>query len=292
MKVLNSIITLALKRRISQVEQFIARPYETQNKLFKQLIQSAKNTEFGRAYDFSSIQNVEQFQSRVPIYNYESIFPFIERTLKGEQNILWPTDISWFAKSSGTTSGKSKFIPVSKETLDDCHFKAGKDMMALYCHNNPDSGVFSGKSLMMGGSHEKNNLNEKTSLGDVSAVMMQNMPFWSKFIQTPELKIALHDEWEEKLELMAKSTLSQNVTNMAGVPTWTLVLIRRLFEMTGKSDLSELWPNLELYVHGGVNFQPYKDQFTNIISSSSMRYYQAYNASEGFFGGSIRYSKS
>lgn len=284
MKLLNSIITMALKPRISQVEYFMKHPLETQERLFKDLIKSAKNTEFGRAYDFASIITLEQFQSRVPIYNYESLFPYIERVLKGEQNILWPSDISWFAKSSGTTSGKSKYIPVSKATLDECHFKAGKDMMSIYCHNNPDSGVFSGKSLIMGGSHQKNILNHKTNLGDVSAVMMKNMPVWSQLIRTPELKIALLDEWEEKLELMAQTTLNQNVTNIAGVPTWTLVLIRRLFEMTGKSDLSEIWPNLELYVHGGVNFHPYKCQFQELIGSSSMQYYQAYNASEGFFG--------
>ncbi len=284
MKVLNSIITWAFKQRIGQVEHFIEHPYKTQSKIFSHLMQTAKDTEFGKAYDFASITTIEQFKNRVPIYNYESLFPYIERVLKGQQNVLWPSPITWFAKSSGTTSGKSKFIPVSKETLDECHFKAGKDLMAIYCHNNPDSNVFSGKTLMMGGSHQKNNLNEKTKFGDVSAVMMQNMPLWSQFIRTPELKIALLDEWEEKLDLMAKSTVNQNVTNIAGVPTWTLVLIRYLFEMTGHTDVSDIWPNLELYVHGGVNFSPYKQQFMGLIGKQSMRYYQAYNASEGFFG--------
>lgn len=288
MKVLNSIITWVFKQRIGQVEFFIDNPHTTQKKIFNDILQMARHTEFGRTYDFSTIKNWNTYQERVPIYNYESLFPYIERVMKGEDNVLWPSEIKWFAKSSGTTSAKSKFIPVSKETLDECHFKAGKDMMALYCHNNPDSQVFGGKTLIMGGSHQINDLNESTKYGDVSAVMMQNMPFWSQIIRTPELKIALLDEWEEKLERIAQSTISQNVTNMAGVPTWTLVLIRRLFELTGRNDLSEIWPNLELYVHGGVNFQPYKEQFKDMIGSPDMKYYQAYNASEGFFGMQIQ----
>jgi len=284
MKVLNSIITWLFKQRIGQVEDMIKHPHVTQNKIFNQLINTAKNTNFGKEFEYSSIKTLDSFKERVPIYTYETLFPYIEKIMQGEQNVLWPTEIKWFAKSSGTTSGRSKFIPVSKEALDDCHFKGAKDTMAIYCHNNPDSKVFAGKSLIMGGSHQVNQLNDSSKYGDVSAVIMQNMPFWSQFIRTPELKIALLDEWEEKLELMAVQTLSQNVTNMAGVPTWTLVLIKRLLELSGKSDLSEIWPNLELYVHGGVNFQPYKQQFQQLISSPNMRYYQAYNASEGIFG--------
>ncbi len=283
MGLVNSILSWAFKKRIRQVNHFIKTPYQTQQRVLQGLLQQGASTEYGRKYGFSDIKTPNQFQEQVPIVTYEQLFPYIQRTMKGEEQVLWPSPITWFAKSSGTTSGKSKFLPVSRESLDECHFKAGKDILAIHCHNNPDTGLFNGKGLVMGGSHQVNHLNEHSKYGDVSAVMMQNMPFLGRLLKTPELKIALLDDWEEKLELMAQTTLKQNVTNIAGVPTWTLVLIKRLFELTGKDDLSEIWPELELYVHGGVNFEPYREQFTGLISSPKMKYMQAYNASEGFF---------
>lgn len=283
MKLFNSIVSWVFKKRINQVEQFINHPHTTQRNVFNKLIETATHTSFGKEHGFSSISSVADFQNQVPIRNYEQTFPYIERLIQGEQNVLWPSKISWFAKSSGTTSGKSKFIPVSKETLDDCHFKGGKDVIALYYHNNPDSQFFAGKSLIMGGSHDVHEANKNAKCGDVSAVMMQNMPMLGHFIQTPGLKTALLDDWEEKLEIMAQKTMNQNVTNLAGVPTWTLILLKRLLEMKQVNDISEIWPNVELYVHGGVNFEPYRKQFESIIQSPKMKYYQAYNASEGLF---------
>lgn len=283
MKLFNSIVSWVFKKRISQVEQFIKHPHSTQRNVFNKLIETAQHTSFGKEHGFGSISSISDFQNQVPIRNYEQTFPYIDRLIKGEQNVLWPSKISWFAKSSGTTSGKSKFIPVSKETLDDCHFKGGKDVIALYFHNNPESQFFAGKSLIMGGSHEVNEFNRKAKCGDVSAVMMQNMPLLGHFIQTPGLKAALLDDWEEKLEVMANKTISQNVTNLAGVPTWTLILLKRLLEIKKVDNIAEVWPNIELYVHGGVNFEPYRKQFESIIQSPKMQYYQAYNASEGLF---------
>ncbi len=284
MKVLHSIISWFFKQRINQIRQMIDQPMDAQNKVFDYLLKKGRQTTFGRDHGFIDAKSIQAFQEQVPIRNYEALFPYIQRIMEGEQSLLWPGKTSWFAKSSGTTSGKSKFIPVSMETLEECHYKAGKDLLTMYCHNNPNSQLFAGKSLIMGGSHQINELNENSKYGDVSAVMMQNMPMWTQLIRTPELRVALLDEWEEKLELMAQTTRNQNVTSISGVPTWTLVLLRQLLEMTQLNDITALWPNLELYIHGGVNFAPYAEQFKDLIPSKNMKYYQVYNASEGCFG--------
>ena len=283
MKLLNSIVSWVFKRRISKIQEAVEHPHTTQKKVFNQLIQTAQNTAFGQQYQFGSIQGISDFKKQVPIHNYETMFPYINRIMQGEQNVLWPTHIEWFAKSSGTTSGKSKFIPVSEETLEFCHYEGAKDVMALYCQENEDSQVFAGKSLIMGGSHQVNEMNGQSKCGDVSAVMMQNMPLLGHYVQTPGLKIALLDEWEEKLEKMAEITKVQNITSISGVPTWTLVLLKKILEKTGKDNISDVWPNLELYIHGGVNFEPYREQFEQLIRNPKMNYYQMYNASEGFF---------
>jgi hypothetical protein len=224
------------------------------------------------------------FKERVPIGNYESHTPYIERMLRGEQNILWPSEIKWFAKSSGTTSSKSKFIPVSNESLEECHFQGGKDALLFYYNNKPESKIFDGKGLVMGGSHQINKGNADSYFGDLSAVMMQNMPFWAQYFRTPDLNIAIMDNWDEKIVKMVAATQNDDVTNISGVPTWTLVLIEKLFEATGKNNLTDIWPNLELYIHGGVSFAPYKDRFSKLIRSSNISYLETYNASEGFLG--------
>ena len=283
MKILNPFITWFFRQRMGDVEQFVHHPHETQQHVFDYLLSKGKQTKYGKLHQFHTIETVEEFKQAVPICNYESLFPYIDRIMKGEQGVLWPTEINWFAKSSGTTSGKSKFIPVSKETLEECHFKGGKDVMTLYCTENEESQVFSGKSLIMGGSHQVNEHNSNSKYGDVSAVMMQNMPLLGQFIQTPGLQVALLDDWEEKLDKMVEVTIEKNVTSIAGVPTWTLVLLQKIVERTGKKTISEVWPNLELYTHGGVNFAPYRSQFEQLISNPNMNYYQMYNASEGFF---------
>ena len=216
--------------------------------------------------------------------SYEELSPYIERLRKGEQNLLWPQEIRWFAKSSGTTSSKSKYIPVSEDALEECHFKGGKDVLTIYCNNHPDTRIFTGKGLTLGGSHAISEYDSEAYYGDLSAILMQNLPFWAQFIRTPDLPIALMDEWEHKIETIAKVTAAEDVTNISGVPSWALLLLRRVLEITGKSDIHEVWPNLELYVHGGVSFTPYREQYRKIIPWDGMNYLETYNASEGFFG--------
>ena len=273
-----------MKKRIHQIELFIKYPINVQLEWFNKLIDTAKNTEWGIKYDFKSIRSIEDFKSRIPVQNYESLKPDIDRLMKGEQNILWPSDIKWFAKSSGTTAGKSKFIPVSAEAMEECHFKGGKDLLSMYCNNNPDTMIFSGKSLSLGGSHHLNIPNVDSFYGDISAILMQNLPFWAQWIRTPELSIALMENWEEKIEKMVHATIPENVTSISGVPTWTLVLAKRILEITGKKNLLEVWPKLELFIHGAVSFVPYKEQFHQLIPSDKFNYVETYNASEGFFG--------
>lgn len=273
-----------MKKRIHQIELFLKYPEEVQQEWLKRLVDTAKYTEFGQQYDFKSIRNSQDFKARVPIHNYDSLKPYIDRSLHGEQNILWPTEIKWFAKSSGTTAGKSKFIPVSVEAMEECHYKGGKDLLSIYCNLKPDTQIFTGKGLTMGGSHQANLSGSDSYIGDISAVLMQNLPFWAQMIRTPELSIALMDKWETKIERMVETTISENVTSISGVPTWTLVLAKKVLEVTGKKNLLEVWPNLELFIHGAVSFTPYRDQFKELLPSSSFNYLETYNASEGFFG--------
>jgi len=273
-----------MKKRMHQIELFMKYPDEVQDEWFFNLINAAEGTEWGKKYDYRSIENIQQFQERVPVQNYDTLKPYIERMLNGEQNVLWPSEIKWFAKSSGTTSDRSKFIPVSEESLEECHFKGGKDMLAIYCNNRPDAKMFTGKSLVLGGSHQINQLSPDSFYGDLSAVIIKNLPIWAEMMRTPDMSIALMDNYEEKIEKMARATMDVNVTNIAGVPTWTIVLAKRILELTGKNNLMEVWPNLELYVHGAVKFEPYQDQFKALIPNDNMYYLETYNASEGFFG--------
>ena len=259
-------------------------PHDVQNELLLNNISFAKDTEWGKLYGYKSIQNLEEYKRRVPVGNYETHFPYINRMMYGEQNVLWPTEVRWFAKSSGTTNAKSKFIPVTYESLDDCHFQGGKDALLLYYNNRPDTKLFDGKGLVVGGSHQLNKFDNDSYYGDLSAVMMQNLPFWAHFFRTPDLSIAIMDDWDKKIERMALATVNDDVTNISGVPTWTIMLIQKLFEITGKNDLMDIWPNLELYIHGGVSFTPYRERFAHLIKSSKTQYLETYNASEGFIG--------
>ncbi len=286
MAIINSLVSWYLKRRIPAIETMLSNPFGVQYNQLIQLLRTAQITEFGRKYDFKTIHSIETFKERVPVTNYDDFKHYIERMMRGEQNILWPSDVSWFAKSSGTTSAKSKFIPVTYESLEECHILGGKDVLLWYLNQRPNSQLFDGKGLVMGGSHQINQqgVGNATFYGDLSAVMMQNLPFWAHFLRTPELSIAIMDNWDEKIEKMARATLHEDVTNISGVPTWTIVLIERLFALTGKQNLLDIWPNLELYVHGGVSFTPYKERFSQLIKGSSMNYMETYNASEGFIG--------
>lgn len=283
MAIFNSILSWVMKKRNHQIELFMKYPDEVQEELLHNLILEARYTQWGKTYDYRSIASTRGFKERVPVQNYDTLKPYIERVMQGEQNLIWPSEIKWFAKSSGTTSDKSKFIPVSEESLEECHFKVGKDMLSIYCNNRPDTKVFSGKSLVMGGSHQVNHLNNDSFYGDLSAVLIKNLPFWVEMQRTPDMSIALMEHWEEKIEKMAEATIKEDVTSISGVPTWTVVLAKRILEITGKQNLLEVWPNLELYIHGAVNFGPYREQFSKLIPSPNMYYLETYNASEGFF---------
>jgi len=286
MELINSVMTWLMKKRIHQIELFLKYPNEVQQEVFSNLIDTAKNTAYGKEYHFASIHTIKDFQERVPVVSYEQFFPYIERIMRGEQQVLWPSKIKWFAKSSGTTNSKSKYIPVSNEALEDCHFKGGKDLISIYLNNYPESKMFSGKNLAIGGSQQINPLdgNGETYSGDVSAVIMKNLPFWAQLSRTPKLEIALMENWEEKIEKIAKATVEENVTSIAGVPTWTIFLLQRIIEMRGANNILEIWPNLELFVHGAVSFTPYRSVFKELIPSPKMHYLETYNATEGFFG--------
>lgn len=279
---INSIASWVLKQRIHQIELFLKYPHEVQEELMMKLVRSSEDTVVGQKYDFSSIKSYQTFAERIPVSTYEDLEPMIELTRKGAQNVFWNTPIKWFAKSSGTTNAKSKFIPVSNEALEDCHYKGSKDLLCMYLNNNENSEMFLGKSLRLGGSsqiYENNN----TYFGDLSAILIENMPIWAEFSSTPSSKISLMSEWETKLTAIINETKSENVTSFAGVPSWMMVLLNRIMTETGKDNLFDLWPNLEVYFHGGVSFEPYREQYQKILPSNSFKYYEIYNASEGFF---------
>ena len=279
----NSIASWFLKKRIHQIELFIKYPHEVQQEVLQDLLRVSEQTEIGLNYQFSSITNYEVFKNRVPLVAYEDIATDINRSRKGEANIFWPTPIKWFAKSSGTTDSKSKFIPVSVEALEQCHYKAGKDMLSFYFNNNPESELFNGKNLRLGGSQEIYD-NSTSYFGDLSAIIIDNMPFWAEMSSTPSHKISLMPEWEAKMDAILKESINENVTSFAGVPSWMTVLFNKVLEQTEKKNILEVWPNLEVFFHGGVSFKPYQNQYNNFFPGSQLKYYETYNASEGFFG--------
>lgn len=273
--------------RLWRIENWSNHPVAAQREVLQELVTAAQYTEFGRKYHFSRLFTLKEFKKKVPIHEYDDLKPYIHRMMDGEENILWNTPITWFAKSSGTTSDKSKFIPISQESLQDNHYKASKDLLSNYYKNFPSSNLLTGKGLVVGGSHQISRINEEIQYGDLSAVLMQNSPFWGQWIRTPELSVALLDEWEEKIEKLAQITAGENVTSLAGVPTWTLLLLKRILEIKGKTTIKEVWPNLELYINGGVSFVPYKEQFDKIIGGK-INYLEIYNASEGFIAAQVK----
>ncbi len=284
MSLFNETLLWLMKRRMPRIEEHFKNPLSLQYSSLEELIFSGRNTEWGKKYGYSEIGNYEQFKAKVPISTYEEIFPYIDRIMHGEQNVLWASPISWFSKSSGTTNARSKFIPVSKESLENCHMMGGKDMITLLINNKPETKIFEGKGLSIGGSLSNNPLNSSLLLGDVSAVVMKNLPIWAQIIRTPSLDVALMDDWDQKIEKMAIETSKENVTSILGVPTWTLVLIEKILEITGKKSILEVWPNFEFLVHGAVAFGPYREMFQNLVfPSSEVRFLEIYNASEGFF---------
>lgn len=279
---INDFMSKLMQKRIPQIEHYMNHPIEVQDELLKSLLKTAKNTIWGSYYDYKSIKNWQDYNERVPVNDYESLLPFFTRIRSGEDNVLWPSQIKWFSKSSGTTSTKSKFIPISEECLTDCHYKGGKDMLALYCNNNPNTKVFSGMNLALGGSRQENDLNKDIFCGDVSAIIIDNLPFWAELYRVPKKDIALMPEWESKLEKMIEAVIPANVVSLSGVPSWMMVLLKKIEERTGKR-IMDIWPELEVYFHGGVSFVPYRTQFEEILPKG-INYMETYNASEGFFG--------
>lgn len=283
MAIVNSIINWINYKRIYEIDLYREHAREIQEEVLFNLLNTAKSTEWGEKYDYANTKSWEYYKENVPVSRYETIEPHIKRMIEGERNVLWPGSMKWFAKSSGTTNAKSKFIPVSKESLDDCHFRGGKDVLAIYYRNYPEASLLSGKSLTLGGSHQNTNMSNNAYYGDLSAIMIENLPFWTDFHRTPPTEIALIPEFEEKIAQITKTAINENVTSLAGVPSWFLVLLRYILEYTGKSNILEVWPNLELFIHGGIAFDPYREQYKRIIPSASMNYMETYNASEGFF---------
>ncbi len=282
MKLFSPTISRLARLRYWRIENWMNNPIAAQREVLQDLVTHGQYTEFGRKYNLKQIFNIRDFKQTIPIQEYDDLKPYIQRIMNGQENVLWNTPVNWFAKSSGTTSEKSKFIPITDESLEDCHYQGAKDVLTFYYHYHPESDLLTGKGLVIGGSHQVSQVNEETYYGDLSAVLLQNTPFWGQWLRTPELSIALMDEWETKIKTLAKSTVIENVTSISGVPTWTLVLIKHILEITGKATLKEVWPNLELYMHGGVSFTPYKKQFKKLMGEG-VNFLEMYNASEGFF---------
>lgn len=280
-ELVNKFMSWIFKKRYHQIALFKKYPLEVQEETLRNLLRTAAHTTYGERYDFGSIKDFEGFQARLPINTYEDIQEGIGRIRKGEQNLFWPTPIKWFAQSSGTTGHRSKFIPVSREALEDCHYKAGKDMLSIFYTNNPESKLFTGKTLRLGGSHRVYG-QDQSFYGDLSAILIENLPFWVELTTTPRSRVSLMSEWERKLDVIARETIKQEVTCLAGVPSWMLVLLNRILETTGKQHIREVWPKLELFLHGGVHFGPYAGEYERIIGQP-IHYYGVYNASEGFF---------
>ncbi len=283
MPLLRSIINWGAIKRMNELDLFRKYPADVQQETLLHLIEKATCTEWGKKYNYSNIKSISDFQKQVPLQDYDSLKPYIEKQIKGEKHILWPGEIKWFAKSSGTTSDKSKFIPVSAEALEECHFQGGKDTLFTYHHNNPETRMLKGKGLIIGGSQQINNLQNESYFGDLSAILIENMPFYAWMLRTPRASIALMDNWEEKLEKMAEVTSKENVTSISGVPSWTMVLLNHILDISGKNNIMDVWPNLELFIHGGVSFTPYQSQYERVIPQANMHYMETYNASEGFF---------
>lgn len=289
------IYKLLFERRYKQIEKYATDAEEIQEQQFIWLLQKAQDTSFGRAYGFSDLVRhrdkrigdvIHRFENLVPLHTYDEIKPWIEQMLKGEKDVLWPGLCQWFAKSSGTTSDKSKFIPVTNDALHLTHYRGGTDCMVIYLALNPESKVMNGKGLILGGSHAPSVLAPGLNIhtGDLSACLIQNVHPAVNFIRTPSKKIALMDEWEAKLQALTQATKNVNVTSISGVPSWMMGLIKNVLAEKKAKDLTEVWPNLEVFFHGGIAFTPYREQYEQMIPSEKMHYLETYNASEGFFG--------
>lgn len=270
--------------RQKQIHRFATEAETIQKRVLRHLVARSKDTEFGKRHHFTEIDSYESFKCNVPIGDYESHKADIDRMRHGEKDILWPGRVKWFAKSSGTTNDRSKFIPVSKEGLNGLHYKGGADAVALYLANRPDAKIFDGRALILGGSHAPNYNTPNSLVGDLSAILIENINPAVNFLRTPQKSIALLEDFEEKREKIANIALKQNIVSLSGVPSWMMSVIKRVMELGQTDNLTDIWPNLEVFWHGGVAFGPYRDQYKDMIRSSRMQYMETYNASEGFFG--------
>ena len=282
---LTSIVNkLYFQTRRRELERYINKGEEMQHEILQYLVKRGKDTEYGRKYLFSTINNYNDFAQNIPLNTYEELKGYIERMRHGERNILWPGQVKWYAKSSGTTNDKSKFIPITHEGLQNVHYQGGKDVLAYYLSNNPNSKLFSGKGLILGGSHSPNYNLSNSLVGDLSAILIENINPLANLVRVPSKEVALLSDFEVKRDRMAKEVISQNVTNISGVPSWMLSVLLRVMELSGKKHLQEVWQNLEVFFHGGISFTPYREQYEQLISKQDMQYMETYNASEGFFG--------
>ncbi len=281
---ITSILRPVFERRYRQIERYATEAEALQRGVLARLIETGCSTEWGHRHHFSNIQSYEQFAAATSITNYDDLKIDIDRMRHGEKGILWPDMVRWYAKSSGTTSDKSKFIPVSQQGLQDIHYAGGRDAVVLYLHNNPQSRFFAGRGLILGGSHSPNYNVNHSLVGDLSAILIENINPLVNFIRVPSKKTALLSDFEQKRDRLAREALHRNVTNISGVPSWMLSVLTRVLELSGKDSLLDVWPNLEVFFHGGVAFTPYREQYRRIIPGDQMHYEETYNASEGFFG--------
>ncbi|MDR1781127.1 MAG: GH3 auxin-responsive promoter family protein [Tannerella sp.] len=284
MNVITKGVSFFYRQRQRTVESYGSSTADIQLKQLRYLLDCAAHTVIGKKYDFRSIRDYQTFANRVPLQSYETLKPLIERMINGERDVLWRAKTKWFAKSSGTTNNKSKFIPVTPEILDMCHYRGGYDTLGLYMRNHPESSFFKRKGLILGGSHSPMPINHHAHSGDLSAVLLQHIPFYINYVRIPAKRIILMDEWEAKIQAIVEHTWNRDVGNLSGIPSWMLLLIKAVIQKAGKETLTEVWPNLEVFFHGGISFEPYRAQYEMLIPSDRMNYMETYNASEGFFG--------
>jgi len=273
-----------IKYRIKRIELYRDYPIECQQKVLLDLVRSGKSTTYGALHRFDQIQDRSTFQSTIPLNDYTSLEPFITRALSGERNVLWPGSTRWFAKSSGTTGTRIKTLPVTQESLENNHYAGGKDLLACYHDNYPNRKLYSKKHLILGGSNSLETNDQQTIIADLSAIIIDNLPFWTEFRRVPEKQIVLHADWEEKLHRMAEASIQEDVAIIAGVPSWMTLFLETVLEKSGKQHIAEVWPHLELYIHGGMSLHPYRAKLQQLIAHEGMQYVESYNASEGYFG--------
>ncbi len=283
MALIDSFYLRLMRKRLREIDDFAVHAEDIQREQLSYLLAQGAQTEYGKKFGFNGIRSAEQFSQNVPVVSYQQLQPYVERLMQGEHQLLWNEKIRFFSKSSGTTGAQSKYIPVSRQALRQCHYKGGRDLFALYLRNNPQSGVFSGQNISMGGSLHPWNSNPKICCGDVSAIITSQLPFWAEMRRTPKRSIALMDEWESKLRLMAQTTLRQDIRSILGVPSWVMLLLEKVLSLSGKESLREIWPNFEVFIHGGVSFLPYAQPLKKLLGENC-RFWETYNASEGFFG--------